>query len=264
MSMTAPTQTDVDEPTAAAPPASDPALAPTVHIILLVDRSGSMSKIRADVLGGLNSFLAEQAAQPGACKLTMIQFDTQGFDYVYMAADLAHVRPMTETDFVPRGGTPLYDSIARAMGEADVRAATLKVPEVILFAIFTDGEDTSSSKSSKQDIFERIEEHQAKGWTVSLMMANADAYTEAGAMGIARGNTQAYLGDSGGAQAVYASFAANTTALRGAVQKGMPVNTSGFFNAAGKGAEDDLLARKPDDTTITGTTHNAETAVEGP
>lgn len=260
MSATASTETAVDDPITSGPPAAGT----TVHIILLVDRSGSMAKIRKDVIGGLNAFLVEQAAQPGACKLTMIQFDSQGYDYVYMAADLADVRPMTEADFVPRGGTPLYDSIARAIAEADVRAGAIKTPEVILFAIFTDGEDTSSRNYNREKVFVMIEEHQAKDWTVSLMMANADAYTEAASLGIPAANTQAYLGDGGGTHAVYASFAANTTAMRGTVSKGVTVNSTAFFDAAGKGAEADLKARKPGDPAGKSIVdQSAETAVEG-
>ena len=48
-----------------------------VHIYFVLDRSGSMSSIQADVIGGFNHFVAEQKAQPGKCRLTLVQFDTQ-------------------------------------------------------------------------------------------------------------------------------------------------------------------------------------------
>lgn len=225
---------------------------PAVHITLVLDRSGSMFKLRSDVIGGLNAFIEEQKAQPGSCKLTMVQFDTDqnqdlAYDYVYVAEDIANVRLLTDADFVPRGGTPLYDAIGRAITEADVRVGAIKVPEVQLVAIFTDGDENSSTTYNRQQIFVMIEEHQAKGWTFTYMGAGHDAYSTGSSMGIAKGSTQAYLGDAGGAQAAYASFSANTSALRGATAMGQPVAVDAFFVAAGKGAEADLLARKPDD-----------------
>ena len=223
----------------------------TVHLTLLLDRSGSMNKIRQDTIGGVNQLIADQQAQPGSCKFTMITFDSQGYDYVHMATDIHNVRPLTEADFVPRGGTPLYDSIDRAITELDVRVGAIKVPEVQLFAIFTDGEDTCSDKD-RSDVFVKIEEHQAKGWTFTYLGANQDAYSVSAGLGIAKGSTQAYLGDGAGAVSAYASFSANTSAMRGAAMKGVAPDPTAFFVAAGKGAEEDLLARKPDDAAAQG------------
>ena len=47
----------------------------TADITVVLDRSGSMSCIRDDTIGGFNSFLKDQKAAPGEDLLTLIQFD---------------------------------------------------------------------------------------------------------------------------------------------------------------------------------------------
>jgi uncharacterized protein YegL len=227
--------------------------AATVHLTLVLDRSGSMEKIRGDVIGGINQLVADQQAEPGNCKFTMVTFDTQGYDYVHMATDMAQVLPLTEADFVPRSGTNLYDAIGRAITELDVRVGAIKTPEIQLFAIFTDGEENSSRNYSREQVFTMIEEHQAKGWTFTYLGANQNAYEEAAAMGIRRGSTQAYAGDGAGAQAVYASFSSNVSGMRANTAGGQSV-AEDFFVYAGKGAEADFVARNPEEAAAQGVT----------
>jgi uncharacterized protein YegL len=217
---------------------------PTVHITFVLDRSGSMHSIRDDVVGGFNQFLDEQKAQPGHCVFSMVQFDQQGYDRLYLAEDLANVRPLTIADFVPRGGTPLYDALARAIGETDARAGVV-TPEVHLFAIFTDGEDTASRAFSREQIFVMIEERQARGWTFAYLGANHDAYTASAGIGIKAGSTQSFAGDGVGARSAYGSFSANTSHLRGATAQGVVPDPAQFYSGAGKGAEEDQQRREP-------------------
>ena len=44
---------------------------------MLLDRSGSMSGLEAAVVKGVGRFIAEQAAEPGTCRLTVAQFDSE-------------------------------------------------------------------------------------------------------------------------------------------------------------------------------------------
>ena len=48
-----------------------------MHVSFLIDRSGSMSGLQGDVVGGFNSFVANQRNLPGGCRLTAVQFDGQ-------------------------------------------------------------------------------------------------------------------------------------------------------------------------------------------
>ena len=234
----------------------------TVHLTLVLDRSGSMVSIRDDVIGGVNALIAKQQAEPGSCKFTMVTFDTQGYDYVHMATDIHQVTQITEADFVPRSGTNLYDAIGRGITELDVRIGAMKGNEVQVFAIFTDGGENSSRNYTREQVFALIEEHQAKGWTFVYMGANQDAYAQSAAMGISRGSTQAYAGDSGGTQAAYASFAANMSHVRQAAATGQTVNSQDFFVPAGKFAEADFVARRPEEAAAQGITDDTPDSAE--
>jgi hypothetical protein len=216
-----------------------------------------MEKIRADVIGGVNQLIADQQAQPGSCKFTMVTFDTQGYDYLHMATPIAQVQPITEADFVPRSGTNLYDAIGRAITELDVRVGVKNAVEVQLFTIFTDGEENSSNTYTREQIFTMIEEHQAKGWNFSYLGANQNAYQQSASIGIRYGSTQAYAGDGAGAQAAYASYSSNVSFMRARAASGQTVGDADFFAGAGKGAEADFVARRPDEAAQSGVVNDA-------
>ena len=50
---------------------------PILHIYFLLDRSGSMSSIADDVIGGFNSFLAAQRVEGPGAVMTFVQFDSR-------------------------------------------------------------------------------------------------------------------------------------------------------------------------------------------
>jgi len=207
---------------------------------MVLDRSGSMNSIRDDVIGGFNSFVAEQKAQPGECRLTMIQFDSQGVDHLYVASPIADVKPMQQADFVPRGGTPLFDAIGQAIGETETRITAKKTAEVQLFVIITDGDENSSNRYSKRQIAEMIETKQGQGWVFTFLGANLDAYRAGESIGIGAKNVSSFAANQGGTAAAYASVSSNTAGMRSAVMHGatgQSVSDAGFYSFAGKGAE---------------------------
>ncbi|MCZ6738189.1 MAG: VWA domain-containing protein, partial [Actinobacteria bacterium] len=77
-----------------------------------LDRSGSMASISDDVVGGFNTFLAEQRKQDGGGRVTLVQFDGQDpFEILIDGEDLDTVGDLDPARYIPRGNTPLYDAI---------------------------------------------------------------------------------------------------------------------------------------------------------
>lgn len=219
-----------------------------VHITFLLDRSGSMNKIKNDVVGGFNGFLSDQQAQPGDCRLTMVQFDSQGFDHMHVATPIKDVKRMELSDFQPRGGTPLYDSIAKAIREAEAREKTKTAnPEAQLLVIFTDGEENQSrefnGEEGRRRIFEMIESKQGQGWIITYLGANQDAYAVGASMGVMKGATQNFAPDSYGVAATYASVSKATSNMRSTYAGGQSLSPEEFY-VTGKDAEDDFESRK--------------------
>ena len=97
------------------------------HVYVLLDRSGSMSAIADDTVGGFAAFVREQQSVPGRCRLSLAQFDDV-YDRVYAAVDIRDVPPL---DLQPRGTTALHDAMVSILTDAVERsvgqqAATLK------------------------------------------------------------------------------------------------------------------------------------------
>lgn len=154
-------------------------------ITLVVDRSGSMEAIRADAQGGVNTFLADQAKQPGEALVTLVHFDTT-YEFVHRGVPVTKV---PKYELVPRGGTALLDAVGRAINETGERLSQMAEadrPGLVVFVVMTDGEENSSQEFTKAQIKTMIEHQQSVyKWQFTFLGANQDAFAEAGSMGVA-------------------------------------------------------------------------------
>ena len=188
-------------------------------IYILVDRSGSMQGIAADVVGGINAFFdAQRAVGTDGVTTTFVQFDTQDPHHVVWAGrPLADVQPIGLGDFVPRGGTPLLDAIGRTIGLVDREVAEAEAAgaEILVeFAIVTDGQENSSTEFQLDAIKQLIEDRRAKGWTVSYLSADANAFGDAGHMGIDPLDTVAFAATGREARSVITALSESVSARR--------------------------------------------------
>lgn len=184
--------------------------APTAHLYVLLDRSGSMQAIADDVIGGFNHLLAEQQVDGPDARMTLVQFDSQ--DPEEVVADAVPVIEMVALDaatFVPRGGTPLLDATGRIIGRASAHAASLAATgapaEDITIVTVTDGQENQSRELGLEQVRAMIAAKQAAGWTFAFLSAGLDAYGEGGRMGHDPRSTQAFAGTGAGARAAWTS-----------------------------------------------------------
>ena len=154
-------------------------------ITLVVDRSGSMAQVREDAEGGVNSFIEQQAKEPGEALLTLVQFDTE-YEFLHQGVPISQV---PKYELVPRGMTALLDAVGRAINETGERLAKMDErdrPGLVVFVVMTDGQENSSKEFSKSDIKAMIQRQQdTYSWHFTFLGANQDAFAEAGGMGIA-------------------------------------------------------------------------------
>ena len=222
-------------------------LEPTVHIHFLLDRSGSMASMAADVIGGFNGFLASQQAQPGRSRMTLVQFDTgDPFEVLTDALELRRVRGLSSRTFQPRGGTPLWDAVGDLITRASVRAshrrAAGKRAEESVVVVYTDGEENSSSRFRGGEIRRLIEAKQEEGWTFVFLGAGLDAYAEGGQIGVRAGSTQAFAPDGEGARLSFQELDRSVRAFRAAPAAARVAQKADFFGGS-KAAEDDRRRR---------------------
>jgi len=168
--------------------ATNPAAHDAVHVSFLLDRSGSMSAIRDDVIGGFNQFLREQQTRPGACRMTLVQFDSQApFEILADAAQIGEIQPLDAGRYQPRAGTPLLDALGELLEHAERRSRGRDEDAVVV--VFTDGHENASHAWKRDALFERIEALKARGWAFVFLGANQDSYAEARSLGFAAGST---------------------------------------------------------------------------
>lgn len=189
----------------------------STHICMLLDRTGSMSSIAKDTIGGVNTFLAEQRKAPGACTFTLVQFDTQDpHEIVQDFVNIADAKDLTEATYQPRGGTPLYDAICKTIADCEAKVAAAKdKPSKVVFVIVTDGEENSSNECGKTDAVAAIKRCEDKGWQVVYLGVGINAMADATAIGIKAATTMNVGKSTLGVTCCFAATSANLLSYRG-------------------------------------------------
>ncbi len=113
-------------------------------LLLIIDRSGSMQAIRDDMVGGIQSLLAQQAALPGRLTVDIIAFDDE-VEHQATFADPATVTVQLE----PRGMTALLDALGESL--EGFRSALSAIPPhaqpaTVQVVVVTDGHENASRR----------------------------------------------------------------------------------------------------------------------
>ena len=214
-------------------------------IWFLLDRSGSMASVAEDVIGGFNYFLAEQAAQAGECRMTVVQFDSEDpFEVIAAGKEPADVPELNDSVYQPRGLTPLYDAIGRLIKRADDRIARRskaeKPAEDQLVVVFTDGLENNSHRYDRPEVFELAKKRQDDGWTFVFMGANQDSYATGDGLGFDRGSTQNFRGDGMGTRTSFESVNLALADYRTSNYEEKQRRKADFFDGRKEAEVDDL------------------------
>lgn len=187
------------------------------EIVFILDRSGSMSGLESDTIGGYNGFLARQKAEPGEARITTILFDDQ-YEVLHDAIDIKSVQSITEREYFTRGSTALLDAVGKTINSVGRRLRDTpedQRPGKVIFVITTDGLENASREFNYQKIREMITHQRDKySWEFIFLGANIDAEGVAGQIGIARDRAANYSASPVGTGAMYASMADNVSQLR--------------------------------------------------
>lgn len=193
-------------------------------LTIVLDRSGSMSYVKTDTIGGFNQFLADQKAAPGHATLTLCQFDHE-FEVVHGGKAVKDVPALDDTTFVPRGNTALLDAVGRAINETGARLAAMADhdrPGKVIFVILTDGQENASHEYDRAKVFEMItHQREVYGWEFVFLGANQDAIKTGAALGVKTANSMTYAANSVGTQEAFASTSANAVSFRTGRSGGM-------------------------------------------
>ena len=171
------------------------------ELVFILDRSGSMSGLEPDTIGGFNSMIAKQKSEAGQAVISTVLFDNTS-EVIHDRVDIQKIEPMTDKQYYVRGCTALLDAIGGAIhhiGNVHKYARDEDRPEHTLFIITTDGMENASHKYSSDRVKEMIERQKTKyGWEFLFLGANIDAVETAGNFGIDADRAVNYHCDSEG------------------------------------------------------------------
>ena len=186
------------------------------EVVFILDRSGSMSGLEADTIGGFNSMIEKQKKEEGEAYISTVLFDDRT-EVLYDRVPVAKVEPMTDRQYFVRGSTALLDALGgaiRHIGNVHKYAREEDRPEKTLFIITTDGMENASRNYGYDDVKELVERQQEKyGWEFLFLGANMDAIKVAGSFGIRANRAFNYECDSVGTMM---NFRALSNAVSGA------------------------------------------------
>ena len=171
------------------------------ELVFILDRSGSMGGLESDTIGGFNSMLLKQKAEPGECRITTILFDNE-YELLHDRIDIKAVGNLTEKEYFVRGNTALLDAVGKTInkiGGVQKNTAEEYRAGKVLFVITTDGMENSSREFTYDSVKAMVERQKSKyNWEFIFLGANIDAVEVANRFGIAKNRAQTFLNDSEG------------------------------------------------------------------
>ena len=192
------------------------------EVVFILDRSGSMSGLEADTIGGFNSMISKQKKEDGEAVISTVLFVDQP-EVVYDRQPVKMVEPLTDRQYYVRGCTALLDAIGGAIhhiGNVHKYAREEDRPEKTMFIITTDGMENASRFYTYDRVKYMVERQKEKyGWEFLFLGANIDAISVAARFGINADRAINYECDQVGTSLNYQVMSETITAVRRAKNK---------------------------------------------
>lgn len=203
-------------------------------VALVLDETGSMAPTVTDTIGAVNDYLDALTKDTPDALVSVMEFsDCFGAEplfRVHATAEKAKDVPrLTSANYRPRGNTPLYDAIGKAITETEAVEA-----DRYLLVVMTDGHENASREWKIDGIKKLIEKKQGENWTIVYLGANQDAWAVGAALGVNAGSTMSYAQTARGVHQTTNSLAAATSHLVSTNATATP----DFFAKAGQTAKD--------------------------
>lgn len=176
------------------------------EIVYILDRSGSMSGLEADTIGGFNSMIEKQKKTGEKAYVSTILFDNHT-EVLHDRVPIQRVEKMNDKQYYVRGCTALLDAVGgaiRHIGNVHKYAREEDRPGKTIFVITTDGMENASHRYSYEQVQKMIKHEREKyGWEFIFIGANIDAAAEAERFGIRRERAVNYMHDDIGTATLY-------------------------------------------------------------
>lgn len=176
------------------------------EIVYILDRSGSMSGLEADTIGGFNSMIEKQKQTGEKAYVSTVLFDDRT-EVIHDRVPIEKVDKITNKEYFVRGSTALLDAVGGAIKNIiniHKYAREEDRPDKTIFVITTDGMENASINYNYKQVKKMIEKEQKEyGWEFIFIGANIDACAEAERFGIKKERAVNYIHDDIGTKLVY-------------------------------------------------------------
>lgn len=173
------------------------------EVVFILDRSGSMSGLEGDTIGGFNSMLKKQREEEGDANVTTVLFDDE-IEMLHKRVDIKEIKNITSKDYYVRGCTALLDAIGYSINFMINVQKKEERAKNVLFIITTDGYENASKEYSYEKIKKMITyEKERYNWQFLFLGANIDAISTARNFGISEEFASNYVSDEVGTQITY-------------------------------------------------------------
>lgn len=153
-----------------------------IHVVSILDRSGSMGGTEVEVINAYNAFIEKQkqiaTEKQVAIKTTLILFDNH-YETVYSKVPVAETPTLTSEQYFVRGMTAYFDALGKTINSFSNK-------KKVIFFIETDGLENASREFTASTIKALVEQKKADGWDFNFVGADLSS-TQTAAMGATLG-----------------------------------------------------------------------------
>ena len=185
------------------------------ELVFILDRSGSMSGLESDTIGGFNGMLTQHRSEGGDVLVSTVLFDHEN-EVIHDRVRIADVPALTSKEYYTRGCTALLDAMGDAIHHiknVHKYARPEERPARTMFIITTDGMENSSTRYTADQVRAMVKQQEEAGWAFVFLGANIDAVQVAGGLGIRPEFAAEFACDAAGVRENFASLGAMTCAF---------------------------------------------------
>jgi len=187
------------------------------EIVVIIDKSGSMSPLKSKTIEGFNEFLFEQKKIKDKTIFSLILFSSpDNEEIIFDGVDINEVSELTSDIYNTIGTTALYDCLGKTIKSVNKKIKKSEnKPNKVLFVIITDGEENSSRIYTKNEILKLIKKKEdKKNWSFLYLGANQDSFKEGSKIGISKNRTMNFDFNDTGVLNAYSKISNYTSTFR--------------------------------------------------
>ena len=146
------------------------------ELVFILDRSGSMSGLESDTIGGFNGMLAQHRSEGGDVLVSTVLFDHE-HEVVHDRVRIADVPALTSKEYYTRGCTALLDAMGDAIHHiknVHKYARPEDRPARTMFIITTDGMENSSTRYTADQVRAMVKQQEEAGWAFVWVKCRSD------------------------------------------------------------------------------------------